>query len=215
MELIELTANVRTTVGNSPARALRRQGQIPAILYGPQSDTAKLAVNNHEFEQALKNSKGSQVFINLKIDGESAPHPVMVKELQTHPVSREFLHVDFYKISMDRKIKVRVPVSITGKSKGVELDGILQVVRRDLEIQCLPDRIPDTIVIDVTDLDIGESIHVNSIPLADDIEIMADVNFTVVTVLSPTVQEEEEAEAVEEEEEAEAADGEEATEADS
>ena len=131
----------------------------------------------------------------------------MIKEYQVHPVSRNYLHVDFYEIAMDRKIRVRVPVVTKGKPRGVELGGMLQVVRRDLEVLCLPQEVPEAIEVDVTELDIGDSIHVEKIPLEGDVEIPAEVNFTVVTILSPKVEalpeeEEEEVEEVEEGEEA-------------
>jgi len=111
---------------------------------------------------------------------------------------------------MDRKIRVSVPIVATGKSVGVELGGFLQIVRRELEVLCLPMEIPDVIEIDVTDLDIGDSVHLDDIPLEDNIEIPTDANFTVLTVLSPTKEEEPEEELEEglEEEEGEAAAGE-------
>ncbi|MDL1964377.1 MAG: 50S ribosomal protein L25, partial [Deltaproteobacteria bacterium] len=133
------------------------------------------------------------------LNGENTSRPAMIKELQIHPVSRDYLHVDFYGISMDRKISVKVPVVAKGKSQGVELGGILQIIRRELEIFCLPGEIPDAIELDVTDLDIGDSIHVKEIPLQGDIEIPADVDFTVITILAPKAEVEEEAEEGEEE----------------
>lgn len=196
-------------MGNGPARALRREKKIPAVLYGPQTESVLLTVNNADLENAIKKSKGGQVFINLIIqNGKAVNHHAMIKELQTHPVSGEFLHVDFYEIALERKITVGVPIVTKGKSKGVELGGMLQVVRRELEVSCLPAQIPDAIEIDITELDIGDSVHVEEIHLEGEIEIEADVNFTVVTVLSPKV--EEEAEEVEEEAEAEVGDEEEA-----
>jgi large subunit ribosomal protein L25 len=128
----------------------------------------------------------------------------MVKELQLHPVSRNFLHIDFYEVAMDRKIMVNVPITTTGKAKGVETGGILQIIRRELEVQCFPLDVPESIEIDITDLDIGDSIHVGDIALQREIEFLGDENFTVVTVVSPKIEEEEEV--VEEaEEEGEAA----------
>jgi len=122
--------------------------------------------------------------------------------LQVHPVFQTFLHVDFYEVAMDRKITVKVPVVTVGKTKGVELGGTLQLIRRELDVLCLPRQIPNQIEVDTTNLDIGDSIHVEEIPLEGDVELSTDVNFTVVTVLAPTV---EEVEAVEEEELEEAA----------
>ena len=203
MEFLELKVNKRKSVGNGPARALRRQKKTPAVLYGPQIESTLLTVNNADLEQAIKKSKGGQVFLNLMIqNGKAVSHYAMIKELQTHPVSGDFIHIDFYEIALERKIKVKVPVVTKGKSTGVELGGVLQVVRRELEVSCLPAQIPDAIEIEITDLDIGDSVHIEEIHLEGDIEIDTDVNFTVVTVLSPKV--EEEVEEVEEEAEAEA-----------
>jgi large subunit ribosomal protein L25 len=127
----------------------------------------------------------------------------MIREFQTHPVSGDFIHIDFYEIDMKRQIKVMVPVVIKGQSVGVEVGGMLNIVRRELELLCLPGDIPEAIEIDITALDIGDSIHIEDIPLGENVEISTDANFTVVTVLSPKVEEE-----VVEEEEAELEDGE-------
>jgi large subunit ribosomal protein L25 len=137
-----------------------------------------------DLEQALKNNKIGQALLSLNIgDGEST-RTAMIREFQTDPVSRAFLHVDFYEIAMDRKIRVKVPIVTKGLSKGVEFGGLLQIVRREIEVLCLPTVIPKSIEIDVTELEIGDSIHVKDIPLAEGIEIPPDVNFTIVTVLS-------------------------------
>ncbi len=202
MELIELKANIRNSVGKSQARALRRAEKIPAVLYGPGREPVLLSVSVKDLEKALKKSSASQAILNIAIhNGENTSRTAMIKELQTHPVLRNYLHVDFYEISMDRKISVKVPVVVKGKSQGVELGGILQIIRRELEILCLPTAIPETIELDITDLDIGDSIHVKEIPLQGDIEIPADVNFTVITIVSPKAEVEEVEEEAEEAEE--------------
>ena len=206
MELIELKANIRTKVGNGPARALRREGKLPAVLYGPETNSILLSVGISDVEAALKKGKFGQVLLSLVIqNGETMTRSVMIKELQIHPVSKDYLHVDFYEINMDRKIRTNVPVVAKGKSKGVEAGGTLQVVRHELEVSCLPMEVPEVIEIDVTDLEIGDSIHVDEISLKGNIEISSEVNFTIVTVLSPTKVEEE---VIEEEEEEELEEGE-------
>ncbi len=204
MEIIELKTQIRKTTGNGPARALRRQGRIPAILYGPAKESLLLTVEKAELELALKNRSVGQIVLNLIIqNGKESKHTAMIKELQTHPVTRNYFHIDFYEVAMDRKITVNVPVIPTGTAKGVELGGVLQIVRRELEVMCLPTNIPKAFEIDTTDLDIGDSIHVEDIPHDEDVEIPADVNFTVIAVLSPKVEEIEEEEAEVEEGEAE------------
>jgi large subunit ribosomal protein L25 len=165
-----------------------------------------LSVPAKDFEKALQQSTASQPLFNLTVEGSSTPpHAVMIKELQTSPLSRQSLHIDFYKIDMDRKIRVSVPIVTTGKSKGVEMGGMLQIIRRELEVLSLPMEIPDVIEVDVTDLDIGDSVHVQDISRKSDIEFPADVNFTVLTILSPTKEEEPEEELEEELEEGEEA----------
>ena len=215
MEQIELKANVRKDTGNGPARVLRREGRVPAVLYGRDTEPVLLSVSTGDFEEVLKKGNVSQVLLNLVIqNGKTFEKSVIIKELQTHPVSKDFLHIDFYEIDMKRKIVVNVPVVTKGKSKGVELGGILQIIRRELEVMCFPGDIPEEITIDISELDIGDSVHVEEIPLEGDMEIQADVNYTVLTVLSPKVEEEEVEEEEEELEEGEegAAEGEETSE---
>ena len=206
MELIELKTNIRITTGNGPARRLRQKGQIPAVLYGPGIESVLLSVNITDIEMVLKKGRIGQALLNLVIpnNGETSTKTVMVKELQLHPVSRDFLHIDFYEVAMDRKIMVNVPITTTGKAKGVEVGGVLQIIRRELEVQCFPLDVPESIEIDVTDLDIGDSIHVGDISLQSEIEFLGDENITVVTVVTPKIEEEEEVEE-EAEEEGEAA----------
>jgi large subunit ribosomal protein L25 len=204
LEKFELNAIVRKSVGNGPGRTLRRIGQIPAVLYGPQTESVLLSVNVKELEQVLKRGKLGQIILDLIIqNGAKISKPAMIKELQTHPVSGKFLHVDFYEIDMQRKIRVMIPVVTKGRCKGVENGGMLQIVQREIEVLCLPGNIPEVIEVDIENLDVGNAIHVEDLPLAEHIEILADTNFTVITVLSPKAEEaaivEEEAEALAEE----------------
>ena len=215
MEQININATVRKTTGNSPARGMRRDGHMPAVLYGPNTEPILLSVNIKELEQILKKGNIGSIIFNLIIqNGKKITKPAMIKELQSHPVSGNYLHVDFYEIDMKRKINVMIPVVAKGKAKGVELGGLLQVVRRELEVFCLPGDIPHAIEIDITDLDIGDAIHIEELKLGDNIEFAADPNVTVVTVLSPKMEavEAEEEEAAEEAEEGEEGEAEESDE---
>ncbi len=193
MDNIELQAKTRKMTGNGPARVLRREGQIPAILYGPDTEPCMLAIGARDLDNIIK-KKGSvgRAIFNLKIDGSSAK-AAMIKELQTHPVSRDILHIDFYAVDMARKVKVNIPIVTTGDCVGVEMGGMLQIIRRELEVYCLPHAIPSEITIDITDLDVGNSVHVEDIQLDGDVEIPHEVNFTILTVLAPKKAEEEEA----------------------
>ena len=191
MEIMNLKASLRETVGNGPARSLRREGKVPAILYGPKTEPVKLTIDNVDLEPIFKSGAVAQKLLKLKIDGVDGTTNVMIKEMQRHPVSYNLLHLDFYKVTMDQKIKVMVPVVTIGKSVGIEMGGMLQIIRRELEVFCLPDQIPENITIDVTDLDIGDSFHVEDLELEGDIEVPAEVNFTILTILTTKVEEEE------------------------
>ena len=172
---------------------------MPAVLYGRNTDPVSLAVSVKDLEQILKKGNLGSLIFNLVIqNGQTITKPAMIKELQSHPVSGNFLHVDFYEIDMQRKINVMIPIIVKGKAKGVDLGGVLQVVRREIEVLCLPGDIPEAIELDITDLDIGDAIHVEDIKLGDSVEIPADVNFTVVTVVSPKLEVPEAAEGAEE-----------------
>ncbi len=205
MELIELKANIRATVGNGPARRLRQAGQIPAVLYGPKTESVLLTVNKSDLDLALKQGRSGQIILNLVVqdNGETYTRPAMIKELQLHPLSRNYLHIDFYEIDLNRKITLGIPIVTVGSSVGVERGGVLQIIRRELEVECLPFEVPESIEIDITDLDMGDAIHLEDISLDGDVELLGEPNLTVVTVLSPKLEEEPEEEEELEEEEAE------------
>jgi len=209
LELSELNANIRTTTGNGPARQLRRNGSMPAILYGPGTEPLSISVNILDFERSLKksNAKMRQTVFNLNIQNSEKPQrTAMVKELQRHPVSGAFLHLDFYEIAMDRKVKVKIPVTTKGIAKGLDLGGMLQLIRREIDICCFPNEIPDTIEIDVTEMNVGDAIHVKDLKTEGNIEILTDADFAVLTLLGKKAEKETvAAEAAEEEPAAEAA----------
>ncbi len=193
MELLELKANARNMTGKGYSRTLRREGLLPAVLYGPKTKSILLSINSKELLMALKKSIIGQALFELEIEG-GEKRSTILKELQKHPVTNSFIHADFYEIDMNRKIKVMVPVTTTGKSVGVEMGGILQVIRRELEVLCLPAEIPEMIEIDVSELNIGDAIHINEIKVADNVELQFYTNFTVATIANPSKDEHDEGE---------------------
>jgi large subunit ribosomal protein L25 len=200
LELLELTANVRKLTGKGISRALRRQGLIPGVLYGPKSEPIPITVDTLDIEKLFKHSGSNQAPLNLTIkNGESVKKTAMIKDLQLHPVSRRFLHIDLYEVAMDKKIQVKVPVVLTGMAKGTEAGGTLQLIRREIDVLCFPLDIPEFITIDVSEMQIGDSIHIEEIPVSGNIEILADTNFTVVTVSGAMMDEHAEAPEAEEE----------------
>ena len=202
MEFIELAAKPRATRGNNPARALRRDGHIPAVIYGPGKETTALSVSIYDMEQVIKATKTLQAFVKLNIQG-GGTHTTMLKELQRHPVSGKFLHADFYEVAVDQKVNVTIPVVTVGQSQGVEMGGVLQIIRHEIEAICVPSAIPEEIEIDITELGIGDSVHVEDIEVEGDVELVHDTNFTILTILSTRQEEEEEVEEGEEGEEGE------------
>jgi large subunit ribosomal protein L25 len=211
LEIFDLKATQRNTFGKNAARALRRQGVIPAVLYGPKRETLSITVSPTDLDKIYKTSGTEQVILNLVIEnGVTQNVTAMVREVQTAPVTQQYLHIDFFEISLDEEVVVGVPIEVIGKSKGVERGGFLQLVRHELEVSCLPANMPDKIEVDITDLDIGDAVHVEDIQVGDKITLLADVGHTVLTVVAPTIEEEklpeeeEEAEEAEEGEEAEA-----------
>jgi large subunit ribosomal protein L25 len=210
LDRYQVTAEKRDNTGKGAARSLRRDGRIPAILYGANIDSMPLSVDIHEMELLLNKVSPSQALLDLNIqNGGKSKTTVMIKELQLHPVKYKYLHVDFYEVKMDQQISTTIPVATVGTAKGVEEGGVLQIIRRELEVNCLPGDIPEQIEIDITDLDVGDSVHVEDIQTGDKLEIPYETNFTILTVVSPAMEKEEEPEAEEGEEGEEAAGGEE------
>jgi large subunit ribosomal protein L25 len=215
MAHVALTAQSRKGTGKGAARTLRRQALIPAVFYGPEVDPVNLSLKYRDLEKLIKTGAGENVIIDLAIEtGESTlSHRAMLKEIQMDPVKQTILHVDLYEISMDKKIEVEVPITLTGTAKGVSDEGgILQQVSRTLEISCLPDNIPDSFELDVTDLNIGDSLHVSDLNIPQGIEVVVEGELTIATVVPPTKVEEIEPEVPEEEEEREEVEAEEVAE---
>lgn len=204
-----LAVQLRAEKGKEAARKLRNQGLIPAVVYGQREEAIPVTLNPQQLAKALRGGAGERSLINLTIEGLQAgpvTKTVILKEKQIDPVKRTLLHVDLYTIAMDETIRVNIPVHVVGKAHGVELGGVLEQVLREIEVECLPGDIPPGIEIDVSSLDIGDSIHVEDITL-EKVKILVDVEQTVVTVVPPL--KEEVVAAVEEVAEEEAAEAEE------
>lgn len=211
MKQLEMNAMTRATSGNGPARSLRRQGRVPAVLYGPQRESVMLSVDFMELDRLVQKGNIRRTIFSLNLKGGAEEtRPAVIKELQTHPVTGQYLHVDFYEIDMQRKLKVNVPVVTKGKAKGEEFGGMLQIIEREIEVSCLPQNIPDSIEIDVAELGIGDTLHVKDLGLPKGVELPPGDNYTIVTVVAPKA---EAAPAAGPEEGAEAADAEKAQEA--
>jgi large subunit ribosomal protein L25 len=198
LELVELSARPRETRGKGAAKKLRRNKAIPAIVYGRKTDPTSLSLDTAEFEKIIRKQGSSGLFLNLKID--NVEKPVMLKELQMDVFGKHCLHVDLQAIDMDREITISIPVQAVGTSKGTKEGGLLQLIRRELNVICKPTDMPAAVTIDVTNMEIGDSFHVEEIDLGENVKIPHEVNFTVLTIVAPTAaaKTEEEAEEMEE-----------------
>jgi len=206
-EQIKLSATSRTEKGKGVAKRLRREGKLPAVVYGHKTDPIALTIDSKQLLKLIVEGKSEHKLFGLSIEGNGKPIEkiVMIKELQIHPLKRNFLHVDFFEVAMDEEITLSLVIKLVGEAPGVEMGGMLQQVRREIEIKCLPSQIPDTVEIDVSALNIGDSVHLNDIQLPEGIKVLDDADLTIATVLAPVVEKEVEPEEVEGELEEEAA----------
>jgi large subunit ribosomal protein L25 len=214
LELVNLKAELRQGRGKSAARHLRQNQAVPAVLYGPKIDPMPISVSTLDLTTMIRINGESGLFINLAVNGDTVPsRTVMLKEIQMDAFDLKYLHADFQAINVDEKITIAVPIEAIGESIGVEAGGILQLIRRELDVICRPGDMPEVIQIDTTNLEIGDAVHVEEIDLGPDVEIPHEVNFTILTIVAPTAEVEEEGEEdLEEEEVAAAAEEEEAVE---
>jgi len=185
-----LTAEIREGVGKEKAKKLRAKGLIPAIFYGPRSQTIPLVIDSKELAKVLQTEAGENVLIDLDIrkGAQSDRKVVMLKDIQIDSLQSITLHTDFFEVAMDEMVTVEVPVHLVGKPEGTKMGGILDQIRRVIQIQCFPGDIPKSIDIDVSPLNIGDSIHVQDIQV-EKAKIISDTNFTIATVVPPVVEE--------------------------
>ncbi len=190
MATVDLKGTVRITVGKAEARRLRRTLRIPGVIYGGSRGPIHVVVNPQELLSAL--GAGENVLINLSLDGAEGTQAcvVILKELQLDPVKGRPLHADFQEISMERKIRVEVPLVLTGESVGVKSKGgILEQPLRQLFVECLPLNIPERIPVDVSALDVGDAIHVRDLTVREGVRILEDPARVVASVVAPAAEE--------------------------
>lgn len=183
MEVTDLAVQVRKEQKKGPARRLRQKGFIPAIFYGRSIENILLAVKSDELLKLHKDKK-DHAFIKLIIDdgGKKIEKLSLIKELQVQPLTGKFYHADFYEVDMKAKLTMDVDLKFVGKSIGVENGGELQHIKRVVKVSCLPDNLPDHIKVDVSSLDIGDSIKIKELKLADGITVLDAADAAVVAV---------------------------------
>src|SRR5438270_7994543 len=186
---VKLSAQRRTGLGRSAVRKLKSSGTVPAVIYGAKNQPEALQVSKREIHALLSHAAGENILVELEIDG-SANRLAMVQEVQHAPLGGDVLHVDFHAVSMDEVIEADVPLEPIGTANGVKnFGGLLEQNLRALAIECLPRDLPDVIRVDVSALNVGDSIHVREIPLPEGVKTRISPELTAFSVMAPTVEE--------------------------
>jgi len=199
MELPNLTVSIREGKGKGAARRVRRGGEVPGMVYGGGREPVSVIINLKEFQRLLHGGAGEHAVLQLVVTGRpELGSPALLKMVQRHPVSENILHADFLRIRLDERIQTFVPTAIVGQAKGVVDGGVLEQTLREIEVECLALEVPAQITVDVSELGIGDSIHVSQLVPPEGVRILTEGDRTVVSIHVPRVIREavEEAEAV-------------------
>ena len=179
----KLNAERRSDAGKGVARKLRAAGKIPAVLYGQGLDTTPLTVDSRELSHLLHGSAGSNVLVDLVVDGEQ--HLAIPREIQRDHIHARFVHVDFLAVSRTQTITVSVPVHETGEAVGVKEGGVVEHHLREVQIECLPQDVPDEIVIDISHVELGDMVHVSDLEPPKGVTILTSAEDAVLSVVTP------------------------------
>jgi len=189
-----LEATARETFGKNEARRTRKSGRVPAVVYGATSegaspDATPIAVEPRALLKILHSESGANTLISLKLGGGGDAR-VLIKEFQIDPVTHALLHADFYRVRMDRAIHVTIPVTVKGEPKGVKQQGgLLEFIRREIEIECLPADIPEHVEIDVSELMLHQGVRVRDVPANPKLKLVSDADMMLVHVIMPKAEE--------------------------
>lgn len=187
---VKLTAERRTGTGRSAVRKLKAAGVVPAVIYGAKDKPEALQVSRRDVSAMLSHASGENILVELEVAG-SPNRLALVQEVQHAPIGGSVLHIDFHAVSMDEVIEADVPLEPTGTANGVKnFGGLLEQSLRSLEIECLPRDLPDVIQVDVSNLNIGDGIHVRDIALPSGVKTRISPDLMAFSVLPPTVEEE-------------------------
>jgi large subunit ribosomal protein L25 len=189
VETVEIQIEPRETGTKGKAKRLRREGKLPGVFYGPKAQTVPLEVDRKDFLTRVADLEGSHL-IRIKSGSPLLADKVaLVKEMQFHPVTGEVVHADFYEVDLSAKIRVKVPLHFVGKAAGVVRGGILQPIVREVEVECLPMDIPEFFNVEVSELDIGDSLHVTELTMPEGVTAASESDLTLVTVVPPSIEE--------------------------
>lgn len=185
--ILELNASPRKRSGSAEVRRLRKEGLIPAVLYGRGSENQNLKVDGKTFSKMMEGSASDNVLVNLNIEGGPDKQLALVQEIQHDHLKGGLLHVDFHAVAMNEEIHAQVPVEPEGDAEGVRKGGLLDLMLHTVEVRCLPKDLPAAIKVDVTNLDLGQAIHVGDLPLPAGVSAVLDSDVVVILCEEPKV----------------------------
>jgi large subunit ribosomal protein L25 len=184
MATVSLSANARDASGKGGARQLRMNGQIPAVIYGHAREAQSLTLNARDLDKMLEHIQAESTVIEVSVGGKTSK--TLIREIQRHPFKRQILHVDFQELVAGEKVVVSIPITLTGTAEGVRLSGgVLDQTLRELEIEVDPSNIPDHIEYDITNMVIGDSVHVSDLKVPEGVEIQDDPDTSVAVLAAP------------------------------
>jgi large subunit ribosomal protein L25 len=192
MKSVALKAFPRSQVQRAEVKKLRASGRVPATIYGRQAKPQNLEINAKEISDLIHHSVSENLLVDLSVENDArSKRLALVQEIQHHPLDGKVLHVDFHEVAENEKVTVQVPVETTGEAVGVKTGGgVLEHVLFKLKVRCLPKDLPEQIIVDVTSLEIGQSIHLGNVKTPEGVEILGDKHITVVAVAAPRAEEE-------------------------
>jgi large subunit ribosomal protein L25 len=191
MKTTELNVARRAETGKNETRRARREGKVPGVVYGAGKPTVPIELSRRELTDVFRAGAGENTIFLLKLAGSEQSRHAMIRELSRDPVSRHPLHIDFVRVLMDEKIRIKVPIEVVGLARGVKTDGgILDFVTREVEVECLPTNIPAKLPIDVTELGIGDALRIASLPPVSGVTVVDDPEKVLVHVAHPTQEKE-------------------------
>lgn len=197
MERVKIQALSRTKETKGSKKSLRKKGFVPAVVYGRGAEPALVSLDGQLLRKVLGTSAGSNVLMDLHIDGESGSSggAVMIKELQRHPIQKDvFLHADLIRISLDEKLEVEVPLNLVGEPEGVREGGILQIQLREIKVRCLPGNIPQYIDFFAEEMKVGDVVTVADLTLPEGVELVEEPDEIIASVITPIAEEPKEVE---------------------
>ncbi|MCB9662542.1 MAG: 50S ribosomal protein L25 [Alphaproteobacteria bacterium] len=174
-----LNAEPRTNTGKGAARKLRAAGKVPAVVYADGDAATEVEIDPARLDEIFRKSRNRNTVVQLKLG--DAEVPVLVQEAQRHPVSRQFLHVDFLKVGADKPVEVMVPVVAAGRPAAAVLGGRIRIIRRELKVRCTYDRIPETLDVDVSPMEIGDIVKASEVPTPEGVSLVFETDFNVLT----------------------------------